>query len=347
MNFRCSIDFNIVAEPKYKEDCHVDVEHICEDYVHLPYPEKPEYVHPLPPTPNDGYSPPVPPPHHHVDESVSDSYGAPKPYNSPTDGYGTPNAFRILSESYAAVPDTKDTISDSYGLPLASPLAGNHHFSTADVNILAAQLFSRTKRYAQGEDFADVQMRELLTTAIMQKMTTTSDEDLLKNLSEMFSSRAKQMKQELETPTTTESPGILGGVIQEDLPFLEKEIMDEIMRRRANLLGTNTTSVPSVTNSSDQDPGLPSPGVIIGVPLPVKVKAPPPIITVEELPSDPGCRTLATKTCIRTPVIVNKKVSGHTQSFAKYKSVQKIPFTNLCTNLNTICNNTRKLESRG
>ena len=184
--------------------------------------------------------------------------------------------------------------------------------STADVNILAAQLFSRNKRNAQREDFSDGQMREILTTAIMKKMTATTDEDLFKNLSEMFSSRAKQVQQELETTTTTtESPRILGGSLEEDLPFLEKEIMEEIIRRRALILGKNTTSVPSVTNSSlpDPDPGLPGKGVIIGVPLPVNVAAPPPIITVEELPSDPGCRTLATKTCTRTPVIVNKKVS--------------------------------------
>ena len=55
--------------------------------------------------------------------------------------------------------------------------------------------------------------------------------------------------------------------------------------------------------------GLPSTGVIIGVPLPVGVAAPPPTVTVEELPSDPGGRTLATKTCTRTPVIINKKVA--------------------------------------
>ena len=35
---------------------------------------------------------------------------------------------------------------------------------------------------------------------------------------------------------------------------------------------------------------------------------PPPLITVEELPSEPGCRTLATKTCYKTPIVINKKV---------------------------------------
>lgn len=291
------------------------MEHICEDYVHVPYPEKPDYGHP--PPPNDGYGPPVP--HHPSDDPISDSYGAPKTFN-PTDSYGTPKALPILSETFAAVPEiTEGSLSDSYGIPLASPLTGgSHQLSTSDVNILAAQLFKRNKRNAQREDFSEVQMREILTTAIMKKMTSTTDEDLFKNLSEMFSSRAKQMRQELDTTTsttTTESPGILGGSIQEDLPFLEREIMEEIIRRKAILLGENTTSVPSVTNSSvpDPDPGLPSPGVIIGVPLPVaRARAPPPIITVEELPSEPGCRTLATKTCHRTPVIVNKKVSGHT-----------------------------------
>lgn len=39
---------------------------------------------------------------------------------------------------------------------------------------------------------------------------------------------------------------------------------------------------------------------------------PPPLITVEELPSEPGCRTLATKTCYKTPIVINKKVRHET-----------------------------------
>ena len=52
--------------------------------------------------------------------------------------------------------------------------------------------------------------------------------------------------------------------------------------------------------------------VIIGVPLEAGPSSQdlqlPPVVTVEELPSEPGCRTLATKTCHKTPVIINKKV---------------------------------------
>ena len=39
---------------------------------------------------------------------------------------------------------------------------------------------------------------------------------------------------------------------------------------------------------------------------------PPPLITVEELPSEPGCRTLATKTCYKIPISVPKKVPYET-----------------------------------
>ena len=41
---------------------------------------------------------------------------------------------------------------------------------------------------------------------------------------------------------------------------------------------------------------------------------PPPLITVEELPSEPGCRTLATKTCYKTPIVINKKVRHETHA---------------------------------
>ena len=54
--------------------------------------------------------------------------------------------------------------------------------------------------------------------------------------------------------------------------------------------------------------GLLSPSVLIGVPLPVHVEPPAPIVTVEELPSEPGCRTIATKTCYKTPIVINNKV---------------------------------------
>ena len=52
--------------------------------------------------------------------------------------------------------------------------------------------------------------------------------------------------------------------------------------------------------------------VLIGVPIETRPSSAdqelPPQVSVEELPSLPGCRTLATKTCNKTPVIINKKV---------------------------------------
>ena len=231
--------------------------HICEDYVHVPYPKKPDYdPPPPPPPPHDGYGPPERHPgpgHHHTasnsDQLLSDNYGAPNPPQL-SDSYGSPRALPIsMSESYA-VAKTPQLLSDSYGVPLSSPLGAHHQLDASDVNILAAQLFSRTKRNAQREDFSEGQMRDLLTTAIMKEIKSTTDENLFKSLSNMFSKRTKQMKQELDTTTTTEFPNILGGSFEEDFPFLEKEIMDEIRRRKASELGRNTTSATSVSNSS-------------------------------------------------------------------------------------------------
>ena len=55
---RCSIEYDIVPETLYKEECHVTVQHVCEEFVPVPVPVHVGYpVVPLSPS-----TPPTPPP---------------------------------------------------------------------------------------------------------------------------------------------------------------------------------------------------------------------------------------------------------------------------------------------
>ena len=99
----------------------------------------------------------------------------------------------------------------------------------------------------------------------------------------------------------------LGGrlIPESGMDSLTEAIMKEIKRRT-----NNNTSSSVLGEALAPSEGLPTPGVIIGLPIETpSASPPPPHVSVEELPSDsPGCRTLATKTCYKTPVIINKKV---------------------------------------
>ena len=55
---RCSIEYDIVPETLYKEECHVTVQHVCEEFVPVPVPVHVGYpVQPLPPAGHVGPSP--------------------------------------------------------------------------------------------------------------------------------------------------------------------------------------------------------------------------------------------------------------------------------------------------
>ena len=205
-------------------------------------------------------------------------------------------------------------------------------------NLMAVKLFSRNKRTAQinGES-----MEEFLTQLEIKrrklglieetKMVPTEglDEDKMREIVTIMIQdeiRRKQMDTDkLRTNTefgvspetlATETPPLdimggslaLGGRLIPELGMesLTEAIMEEIKRRT-----NNQTSASALGEALTPSEGLPTPGVIIGLPIETQSPShsPPPQVSVEELPSDsPGCRTLATKTCYKTPVIINKKV---------------------------------------
>ena len=317
------------------------MEHICENYVHIPVAVPApydDYGPPLsPPIHHDAYSPThhhdVPPHHsqHHHDVSPHhhphphDSYGPPAaPHHDqvfpviPHDGYSLVHAIQD-HEKHSQHPVHHENSKDDPNIPKAPPLFSLPQALSENsaLNPLAVQLFSRSKRNAQMDQISESDMREMLTKAIFEEMKANTEDELLKNLGDMFSARAKGLKTEESSP----KPSILGGSLSDDaFPFLEKSIVEELMRRKELTQNTSISSAnddksgnnrPSIGGSVIPDKGgLRQPGVLIGVPLPVAVEPPPPIVSVEELPSDnPGCRTLATKTCFKTPIVVNNKVS--------------------------------------
>ena len=217
------------------------------------------------------------------------------------------------------------------------------------MKLLAVRLFSRNKRSAQNE----LGLREMLTSAVMKEMRELQsspesfDQDLVTQIfQDMFASRAKEIKT-IQESTTTPKPreiSILGGTLDtgDNISFLESEIIEEIMRRKqAGLLNTTEDGgvKPSIGDSVVKpDSIIPSPGVVIGVPIPVPSGPPKPIVTVEELPSDdPECRTLATKTCFNTPIIINKKVrSCENKLFVIFHPTNLAPFCNSDLNCNFV-----------
>ena len=203
---------------------------------------------------------------------------------------------------------------------------------TSDINSLAVKLFSRSKRDARSQEFnSNSNMRELLTAAVfeeMQKKTTEDGSNLdsvpsgnpPSNLDSLPSGNpAPSLDSSLLKMSSTiaadkniksDSNPVLGSILSDkDLELLETEIISEIQRRKEAALVKEKEKDSQIGGDVVPEDGLMSPSVLIGVPLPVHVDPPAPIVTVEELPSEPGCRTIATKKCYKTPIVINNKVS--------------------------------------
>ena len=180
--------------------------------------------------------------------------------------------------------------------------------------LLTAAVFEEMqKKRTEGEIaaavFKEMQMetkegeRSNFEPALQPGDTTSIDLDA--SLMKMSSTIAAEKK------TNSDSNQVLGSILSDkDLELLETEIISEIQRRKEAALVKEKENDKDTSIGGDVVPenGLLSPSVLIGVPLPVHVEPPAPIVTVEELPSEPGCRTIATKTCYKTPIVINNKV---------------------------------------
>ena len=171
------------------------------------------------------------------------------------------------------------------------------------------------------DDIDENKMREIITIMIQDEIRRKQQENQLKLNPEfgvdvdalMVEAMMKETGgREKSPPPSSTSLMPLGGRLiptpDEGMDSLTEAIMEEIKRRTENQTRPETLG-ESLTPSEGF---LSTPGVLIGVPIETRPSSPsqqlPPQVSVEELPSEPGCRTLATKTCYKTPVIINKKV---------------------------------------
>lgn len=218
-------------------------------------------------------------------------------------------------------------------------------------HLMALKLFSRNKREAQAtgesmetllkeleikrrklglieedepihmDDIDENKMREIVTIMIQDEIRRKQQENQQKSNPEFGVDSMGMETTVMETGGMRENnppAGLppLGGRLIPDgdkgLDSLTEAIMEEIKRRTDNKTKSETLG-ESLTPS---EAFLSTPGVIIGLPIETQPSSPadqlPPQVSVEELPSEPGCRTLATKTCYKTPVIINKKVPFET-----------------------------------
>ena len=282
---RCSLEYKIVPEHKYEEDCKVDVEHICEDYLHIPV-KPPAYGH-------QHHEPHPPEPQHHV----------------PHEGHHPPHG--------------------DYQVPHAPPIGADDQ----EISLLAVNLFSRNKREAQ--EITTITLKEMVKGMIMSEMQkmVTSPPDMQQLIPQPIMPLQPQPppvppgqepKLDIKDMKVSNMPSeSLGGFLpDDDLKLLESEIMAEIQRRKEQSVKFNSSLGAQLV----QNPSLVlAPSVVVGVPLPVHVKPPAPHITIEELPSEPGCRTIARKTCYKTPIIINKKVGGVEQIIFHNNFCHKLP----------------------
>ena len=171
----------------------------------------------------------------------------------------------------------------------------------------------------QVDDIDEDKMREIVTIMIQDEIRRKQQENQQKInpefgvdslMTEMKMTETGGSRENNPPPSSAGMP--LGGQLiptpDKGLDSLTEAIIEEIKRRTEN-----ETKPESLGESLTPSEGfLATPGVLIGVPIETRLSSPdqqlPPQVSVEELPSEPGCRTLATKTCYKTPVIINKKV---------------------------------------
>lgn len=360
---RCEIDFNIITEQHYREDCSVDVQHICEEHLQLPLPyhHQPSY-HPPPPPPqppalSDGYGIPPPPP-----PPLSDEYGVPQPhhhiesnhdfqFNPAVERVPLPAGFhqslQIDPKQFLFTPQPQESQQQAASLAMHSRFLASQE---ENKHLMARKLFSRNKREAQGreesmeillkelelkrrklglieedeqvliDDIDENKMREIVTIMIQDEIRRKQQENQQKISTEFGVDSLVMETKTMETGSGGASPASqppLGGRLipspaDQGLESLTEAIMEEIKRRTEN----QTQSDSLGDSLTPTQAFLSTPPVIIGVPIETRPSSPdlqlPPQVSVEELPSEPGCRTLATKTCYKTPVIINKKVPFET-----------------------------------
>ena len=239
---KCDIDFEIVEESVFEEQCHVHVQHLCEEYVPVPV---------------------------HVPAPIVDKH-----------------------DDYPIYPD-KVVLSQ---ITKPEPL-----FSVPGVR--PGQI--KVKREA-GEDMElQAQVEDIVREMLMKAKLAKAMEKAVKSLKTQFKTSVgskgdKESINILADTSLVRDPSLLGAPL-----FLPITIDDQFKDHSIGHSGLHHPEVhplPNLPVSPDLHHVHPHPAHLLSPP-------PPPVATTFELPpQDPGCRSIATKTCEKIPRIITRKV---------------------------------------
>ena len=320
---RCETIYKVVEDREYREECKVDVQHVCEHHVpvEVPYPIEAPYAMEAttnpPPEPlyNPGsvYGPPIPP------EPVYNPPAPPAPvYNPP-----------IPPEPVYSPPNNPGAVYRPPIPPAPAPAPAPASYQFVPYS------------GGGGEELAETQYQYDPTPGPQQAVSRLSRETSQPEVVPLFS-RARRRRRSVLFPSTENinvgGEGGLGGSrdSQDQLRDLVRDILSNVMTNNQQLGKLKATiKEPRSINPVNYDLNLLQPhqdhhhlggklsldqhilgggpvhhhhhGGEVGGGLPVP-PAPEPVVTTHELPAPEGCRSLAVKECVKIPIIVPRKV---------------------------------------
>ena len=297
---RCETLYKVVEDKEYREECKVDVQHVCEHHVpiEVPYPvEVPYHVEatadpPEPPyrQPEPQYGPPNPPMHKNrpTETPHSPLY---VPYSSPSPPAPAPTASlrSELQDPQHYIADFTDSNPTESGLPGEEP---RYHY---DPTPGPRQAVSRLSREATLAHVVPLFSR----TRRRRSVLFPAAENV--NLYEKVVSGPR-----------------LGGTQdnQQQLRSLVREIMNNVITNNQHLGNLKAT----IKQPRSIDPVNYNLNIVhppphqhpLGGPVLAEPHhgggLPQPVVTTHELPAPQGCRSIAVKECYQIPIIVPRKV---------------------------------------
>ena len=316
---RCETLYKRVEDTEYREECAVDVQHMCEHRVPIPVPVEVPYQVPK------EYQPPVPPmigPQLPPDKNTSPIFSAPSIYSGhippaqiSSDGY-LPPASMASEDHLSSAPVVSGHLSPSPSLSLS--LAPPHPAQPALT--LGADVTTRPPLVPYQYDPTPGPTMAHAVSSIQPLHTSPHLQPFLRN-PRTLSPLAYSLFEKLNATRSKRSVVFSDDDVSEvQLKGLVKQILDKVLASNQELNNVRATIRDSrsiipvsfdlnmphsnhpVGRQVDKYPPR-SPSPHTSSPYPKE-----PIITTHELPAPEGCRSFATKECHKIPIVVPRKV---------------------------------------
>ena len=304
---RCETIYRVVEDRQYREECKVDVQHVCEHHVPVEVPYEvpyaveattdppPEPVYSPPNNPGAVYGPPTPP---------GAVYGPPEPpeqvYNPPITPSPPPPppptapAYQFVAYSGSA--EEHPTEPHYHYDPTPGPNQAVSRLSRQTSQPQVVPLFSKARRrrrrsvlFPSGENInlggspgSQDQLRGLVRDILSNVMT--DNKQLAKLKATIKEPRSiDPANYDLNLFQAQQDHHHLAGKLSLQQPI------------GGDLFGGEPPPVPRQPHLGGE--------VVVPPPQPVQ-----PVVTTQELPAPEGCRSIAVKKCYKIPIILPRKV---------------------------------------